>query len=645
MGTETQERDASLSATTPPAASATAPAPGRQTLVHVLRPADKAAMLLVLLHLLPVWWLVDGGGLYLDDLRAQAYARNQPFWSFIMSSNGTHLAPFPRTLDWLQATYLPLEHGPAVTVTLVVHLCLGLAGWLVLRELVGPRPAAVCALAILLLAPSVVSATAWYRQTLTTLTTITLVLAAQYAVLRCIRSSSWRWALGTVALLAVAMTFSERALAGCALVVTTALVVPGPGWRQRWPRVVLVTAVLSALAAVYVAIYRSGPFDQGETGGLAAADFGRLVARSVGAGLVPAVFGGPWDWSPSGPALSIANPPVVLVIVANAAVAIELLRRLLDAQTRRAALAGMAMAASYILPIEAFVFVGRYAGFGSVTGADLRLFADCGIVLTVSLALAFLGWRPADSTEMSSSRADARRLESTELRRNRAAAAVLALAVVVGGTLSWARFGDRWHTNQTTAYVEAMRGDLNRLTKFADETTTVLPGSIPDAVIPAWMQEEISTLDLVALLRPQTELAVGRSQTKLVGPEGRLETGRVRTVGSFDPGEDNFCHHVQRGGDPDPLTIDADTVVDYKRDELIQLGLLVNDEREVVVDIIDDGGAAHRLAWPEPRTLSRGPYTVRLRVPYGVSISAVRFAPSAVGMCVASVSAVTPERS
>ena len=88
-------------------------APVDSTLVSRIREglthSDRGAALVVLLHLLPVWWLVSGGGLYLDDLRAQAYARNQPFWSFIVGSNGTHLAPGARTVDWLQMQYAPLE--------------------------------------------------------------------------------------------------------------------------------------------------------------------------------------------------------------------------------------------------------------------------------------------------------------------------------------------------------------------------------------------------------------------------------------------------------------------------------------------------------------------------------------------------------
>lgn len=611
-----------------------------------LSATDRGALLIVVLHLLPVWWLVTGGGLYLDDLRAQAYARNQPFWPFIISSNGTHLAPAPRVLDWLQASYAPLEHGPAVLVTLLVHLLLGLVGWLLLRELVGSRPAALVPLGLLVLSPALLSATAWYRQTLTTTTTIVLVLAAQLAVLRLVRGGSWRWGVATVLLIAAGMTFSERALAGCSLVVATALLVPGPPWRLRARRVTGLTGALAVLAAAYLVAYRSGPFDQGDASHLSLGDAGSLLARSVGTGLVPSLFGGPWTWAPSGPALSVADPPVPLVVLANTVLLLWLARRLVDGRTRTRTMVGLTMAASYILPIELFVLVGRYAAFGSVIGTDLRLFADCFVVLVVSLAVVALGWREEPAPKVSAGRPAVRRNRRQVTRTGqRVLATSLVLATAAGGVVSWTGFANRWHSNDTVQYLATLRRDLHSLDRVGATPTTVLPGPIPDSVIPGWMQKEISTLDLVALIRPQTELAVGQVSTRIVGPDGHLAPAGLGTVETFDTGQDNFCHHPQQPGAAEPLTISADDVVAYKRDELIQLGLLVNDERAVDVEVLDDSGVAHALTWPQPRLLQRGPYNVRLRVPYGVSVAAVRIQPAAAGMCVVSVAVVVPEAS
>ena len=71
--------------------------------------------------------LSAGGGLYIDDIRAQAYAAGRPFYPFVIESNRTHLAPGARTIDWFMARYAPLEHWPAVVITALTALLLAYA--------------------------------------------------------------------------------------------------------------------------------------------------------------------------------------------------------------------------------------------------------------------------------------------------------------------------------------------------------------------------------------------------------------------------------------------------------------------------------------------------------------------------------------
>jgi hypothetical protein len=156
------------------------------------------------------------------------------------------------------------------------------------------------------------------------------------------------------------------------------------------------------------------------------------------------------------------------------------------------------------------------------------------------------------------------------------------------------------------------------------------------------MQTEISSLDLVALLSPQTELAVGEPTVRIVGLDGHLVPGQLRTVQGFDPGQANFCHHPLQPDAKQPAVIRSPEVVSYKRDALIELGILINDERTVDVQVVGDDGHISPLAWPWPTKLQRGPYVARLRVPYGVNVAAVRVLPASAGMCIVSVKAVVP---
>ncbi len=604
-------------------------------------PSDRGATIIVLAHLLPVWWLVTGGGLYLDDLRAQAYAREQPFWSFIFSSNGTHLAPGPRTLDWLQMHYAPLEHGPAVVATLATHLALGAVLWILLRELVGPRPAALVPLTIALMTPALLSATAWYRQALTTLLPLVFILAAAICAVRLVRSQRKRyWTGGAVALIAVAMLFSERALAGCALVVALAVLVPSS--RSRTRSVIGLTAPLAVLAVGYVVVYRSGPFDQGTPTGLSPFDFLDLLVRSMGLGVLPALVGGPWRWSPSGPALAVPDAPLALALLADFVVLGTLAATARHTASRSRVARAVLIGAAYVLPVEAFVFIGRSAAFGIDTAANLRLFADCAVVLCVVFAVALLGWAGPPVARPAMHAASGRRQVFLPT-----AVALVGLLVVVGGGTSWSQFAARWHTTATPAYLAALRSDLDQAGRAGgDSRTTVLPGPIPDDVVPGWMQTEISTLDLVALLRPTAELALSHPSTTIVGSDGHLLAAGLLTVQDFDPGDSTFCHHPVQPGATEPTIISSPQVVSYKRDEMVELGMLVNDERRVGVDVVGSDGVVTPVPWPHPTTLQRGPYVVRLRVPYGVDVAAVRIHPdSAAGMCVVSVRAVVPTES
>ena len=87
-------------------------------------------VVLVAAHVAAVLWLVVGGGLYIDDVRAQAYAAGRSWWPFVIESNRTHLSPGARTVDWFMATYAPLAHWPAVVLTAGTALLLG---WATLR--------------------------------------------------------------------------------------------------------------------------------------------------------------------------------------------------------------------------------------------------------------------------------------------------------------------------------------------------------------------------------------------------------------------------------------------------------------------------------------------------------------------------------
>jgi len=210
-------------------------------------PVDSLAMGIIAVQLFVLFVEVVGGSLYLDDLRAQAYALNQPFWSFIMDSNGTHFAPLPRILDWVQSRAFPLEHGPAVVVTLVVRLLFAIVFWRILRRIFGARMIVLVPLTLLLISPALLPATLWYRQSITIVACTVAMLWAVEAHLRWLQQGKVGALIEVVLATAVGVGFYEKAAA--IPIVLTALTValfarrPGRARRGGIPPVLRPTVI------------------------------------------------------------------------------------------------------------------------------------------------------------------------------------------------------------------------------------------------------------------------------------------------------------------------------------------------------------------------------------------------------------------
>ena len=136
---------------------------------HIPGRLDLAALVLGLASLVPLTWLLLRGSFYIDDLRAQSYAAGRAWWPFVVQSNGTHLTPGARTIDWLQVTFAPLDHGVAVAITVGIRALLLLGAWRLLRLLFGARWLLLVPFTIIATTPALVPPSAWYRQSITAL--------------------------------------------------------------------------------------------------------------------------------------------------------------------------------------------------------------------------------------------------------------------------------------------------------------------------------------------------------------------------------------------------------------------------------------------------------------------------------------------
>ena len=136
---------------------------------HLPGRLDLSALVLGAASLVPLTWLLLRGSFYIDDLRAQSYAAGRAWWPFVVQSNGTHLTPGARTVDWLQMTFAPLDHGVAVAITVAIRVLLLIGTWRLLRLLFGHRWILLVPFAIVATTPALVPPSAWYRQSITAL--------------------------------------------------------------------------------------------------------------------------------------------------------------------------------------------------------------------------------------------------------------------------------------------------------------------------------------------------------------------------------------------------------------------------------------------------------------------------------------------
>lgn len=598
------------------------------------RPAsDLVTVGLVALHVVAVGWLVAGGALYIDDIRAQAYAAGRPIWPFVVESNQTHLAPGARTVDWLMATYAPLEHWPAVVISLVIAILFAVSSARLLRQVVSNPVGRLLGLAWVLFAASVIPTYAWFRQALTTMLPLALVLLVTSLTLDHVRTGRRRpWVLA-VLLHALALTFSERALAVPLVVLAVLLVARNPddtgadGRGRRFLGGALTLAPHVVVNVAFLAAYTSGDFDKAEGSQPGVLDAVVKVGRWVLVDLLPSFLGGPVVWRSGNGPYSFASSPLVLVV---AAAVLTVLLGAVAARTRgslRASAPVALVAGAYAVPVLTLVYVGRLAQVESISAADdLRLLPD--VSAAVAIALAALVGTVLD-----------RRLPGGPsgwgLRARRAAAVGAATAVVLC-SVTWVGFGLRWHDTPVTGFVSTMRSDVTTT------SSVVVPTTVPAEIIPGWVDPAFTTAPLVRLLNPKALPGHLDGTLEVVGPTGALVPAALGRVADAEVPA-GFCGSVVPVG-VRSVTIPLKESAPYFRGSRVLLGVLVGDAERLNISVTGRDGTTWGPLVEDPPELLRGPHRIHALVPYGVAVESITLTvdtPNTAGVCVTSARVVT----
>jgi hypothetical protein len=570
--------------------------------------ADTVAAGLVAVSLLAVLVLIAPGSLYLDDLRAQGYAQGQPFWQFIIGSNGTHFAPLPRTLDWAQARWFPLDQGPAILITLLVRAVLGAGTWVLLRELFGARLGALVPLGVVLFTPALVPATAYYRQAITALAATAAVLWAIAWHLRWLRTGGLWNVLGVGAATAIGLGCYEKAAAiPFLLFVVTVLLFAGPG--GLWPtlRQAIVPIALSAvLVAAFAVIYVRGPYDHASGGLPPPALVGQMARNAVFDTVLPLLLGGPWRWFPitaSYGGVSLAHSTLVAFwIVAGVFGVWCLVRR--PGPTARA----ITLLIAWVIPSVITIGVGRLGIFGLSLAEDVRFFTDAVPAFVICAALAVLPWRVGAYAGQ----------EPRPTRIGAAVAAVLGALVVAGSVASWITFANAWWSNPTGQWVANMKASL----AAAGPSPRIVALPLPQEILPSWVDPVFPTYSpLVMLIRPDARFNDGDGLVQALDSAGALRLFRPTPIA--ETRRSGLCvAAIPATGSQ--TVIRMPVTVPYVRGSQLQLGLLTEAPSEITVQMITAEGVVRPAILWQPTVLQAGPHTLRTPVRTGDRITAVR---------------------
>lgn len=540
-------------------------------------------------------WLVAGGGLHLDDIRAQAYASGRTFWPFVVESNRTHLSPGARTIDWLHVTAAPYDYRFAVVVIPIVVTLLTIAVWLLLRATFGPTPLALYGLGVALLAPSMVPGLAWYRQAITGTTGLTFILFSLAAALAFAYGRHAAYGALAIALHAIGLMFSERVILVPVVVLAAYLVLRPPARRRQ----VALVVGLGLVNLAFLAAYASGDYDDGRSGDPTVSGFVVSTGRSFFINTLPSLIGGPVRWRPGIGGYSFADTLPVIAVAACALLLFIFSTWVRRRPARPLGVPVLVIALSYVLPIYVLLYYTRVSRAEIRSVDDLRLFPEV-TVASVFVALALV--RDIRSTRGTAWLVDRHRW-------------VVPVISAVLAAVSWLRWGDAWHDTNSRDYFDSARESI------ATARGPIVPTSFPDSILPAFFQTDISAADMARSINPRIQTELTNGPAFLVAWDGQVRRAGFYPVGE-SPRSSGFCGYYLPAG-TGSLSVPMTDDVAFRRSSLVQLRVLVGDETHLTVDVEDPDGVRHRVSRPERPTLLRGPQTLVYPVPWQTLVDRV----------------------
>jgi hypothetical protein len=509
------------------------------------------------------WWLiaVQGGLLawvssqgfpYWDDYLLQGRAAQFPLLSrgLLLYAHDGHLMPAGMAIAWVTVRLAPLSPLGVTVGVVAMQLVASTAVFVMLRTLLGTRPAVLAPLGIYLFSPLILPSSLWWSAALNLLPMQAALAAAITCHIRYLRSGHQVWVGGTLISIASALAFFEKSvIIPAALIGVTAALAAAEGRHpvaavvHRWR----LWLVLALPVAGYLAVYLTTvprPTTQIEVSG----QLGSLVANGIGRAFVPAAFGGPLAWQPTGFASAIVAPDAWFVAVVWA---LLLLVALLTIWARPSiGWAYGALAGYLMIDLAALVFGRGGSGLAAQIVLSLRYTAEAAVVLAVVVGLALAA--PLGASEPPHVRDLRLRLQrsSTASRLSAFVVADLFIALCLVSSLGLERI---WAANPARIWIGNARASL----AVADPSVPLLSDPVPEYVLYGLSYPGNLSSNVLAPLPHRPQFAQSTTGLLAFDAFGHLSPASVVGPTAVLPGTADCLRLPEGGGE---LTLDAPVI-------------------------------------------------------------------------------------
>ncbi|RNE48584.1 hypothetical protein [Corynebacterium alimapuense] len=470
------------------------------------------------------------GWFYWDDLTLYAQARSfdSPSVELLLRNHDGHLMPGAWLIEWILATFAPLNWPVAVAVLALLQLSAAASvawlSWVLCARAGSVAPWAALPLSLYLLTPLTLPSTTWLATAVNTMplhAAIALTLA--HCVLALRSRTPWRHLTIAALALSIGLLFSERALFAGPIVVAmlVCFCAASATLRSQFRAIARIAVVLAIPTVTWAGVYFATIGDP-RTSAAGESTF-ELFTSGYLRSLLPTVAGGPWHWERWHPSPPWAEAPVAALVLGALAVvgiAIWTARRRV-----RDLVVWLPVVCYPVMPLLALALARSGPSATEEITQTLRHFSE--VAVLAAAATAFLLSRPTPEKAHPLPRPIALSLGSA-----------VAAAYLVSTAISTISYAHSWSEQPAREYFHTLREEL---TERAEQEEPILDQAVAlDVLLPVVYPDNMLSR-LIGGLDDVPEIGDWTTDPVLIDGEGTLIPSELMPLRATVPGTQPDC--------------------------------------------------------------------------------------------------------